>query len=74
VYYIQINLQTFIDPVVITSSSSSVATVHDEPWPLLQLLPAILKSFLTVKAFYGVGPSTPNLEVQGIPFCLDHHL
>jgi hypothetical protein len=33
-------------------------------WPLLQLLSlcpaAIAKSFSTVKAFYGVGPSTPR--------------
>jgi hypothetical protein len=37
-----------------------------------------LKSFSTVKAFYGEGPSTPlltpNLKGQGIPFCLDNHL
>jgi hypothetical protein len=61
-----------------SSSSSSGATVHDEPLPLLRLLTAIVKSFSTVKAFYGVGPSTlrptPNLEGQGIPFGLDHHL
>jgi hypothetical protein len=35
---------------------------------------AIVKSFSTGKAFYGVGQSTPrpapNLEGQGIPFCL----
>jgi hypothetical protein len=67
---------------VITSSSSSDATVHDEPWPLLRLFSlrpaAIVINFLKIKAFYGVGPSTPrqtpNLEGQGIPFCLDHHL
>jgi hypothetical protein len=44
------------------SSSSSGATVHDDPWPFLRLLslrPAlIVKSFSTVKAFYGVEPST----------------
>jgi hypothetical protein len=64
-----------------SSSSSSGATVHDEPWPLLRFLSlrpaAIVKSFSTVRAFYGVGPSTPrptpNLKGQGIPFCLDHH-
>jgi hypothetical protein len=45
---------------------------------LLRLLPAIVKSFSTVKAFCALGPLTPrscpNLEGQGIPFCLDHHL
>jgi hypothetical protein len=51
--------------------------VHDEPSPLLRL-PAIFKIFSTVKTFYGVEPSTPSptpdLEGQGIPCCLDHHL
>jgi hypothetical protein len=40
---------------VASSSSSSGATVHDEPWPLLRLLPAIVKSFSTVKVFTGWG-------------------
>jgi hypothetical protein len=39
---------------------------------------AIVKRFSTVKAFYGVGPSTPrlssNMDGQGISFCLDRHL
>jgi hypothetical protein len=38
-----------------SSSFSLGATVHDEPWPLLQL-PEIVKSFSTAKAFHGVGP------------------
>jgi hypothetical protein len=42
-------------------------------------LPAVIvESFSTIKVFYGVGlstqRSTPNLEDQGIPFCLDLHL
>jgi hypothetical protein len=66
-----------LTPFSSSSSSSSGAPVHDEPWPLL-LLPTIAKGFSTVKACYGVGLSTshltPNLEGQGIPLCLDHHL
>jgi hypothetical protein len=41
-------------------------------------LAAIVKSFSTIKAFYGLGLwapcPNPNLEDKGIPFCLDHHL
>jgi hypothetical protein len=69
-------------PTELPSSSSSGATVHDEPRPLLRLFSlrpaAIAKRFSTVNAFYGVGPLTPrpipNLEGQGIPSCVDHHL
>jgi hypothetical protein len=39
---------------------------------------ALVKSLSTIKAFYAVGllnPTlNPNLEDQGIPFCLDHHI
>jgi hypothetical protein len=42
------------------SSSSSGATVQNKHWLLLRLLSlrpaAIVKTFSTVKAFYGVGP------------------
>jgi hypothetical protein len=61
------------------------AIVHDETWPLLRLFaiglfrPAeIVKSFSTVTPFLRggvVNPTpTPNLEDQGISFCLNHHL
>jgi hypothetical protein len=58
--------------------SSSGATVYDEPWPLLCLLLQSLKVSQQLKLFMGWG-SQPhaqphNLEGQGIPFCLDHHL
>jgi hypothetical protein len=60
------------------SSSSSGATVHDEPWSLLRLLLQLLKVSQQLKLFTGWGrqphAQPPNLEGQGIPFCLDHHL
>jgi hypothetical protein len=70
------NHKTMTSTTAQTKSSSSGATVHDESWPLLRLLAlrpaAIVKSFSAVKAFYGMGPSTPrptpNLEGQGILF------
>jgi hypothetical protein len=38
----------------------------------------VVKSFSEINAFYGAGLSTlrptPNVEDQGIPFCLDHYL
>jgi hypothetical protein len=47
--------------------------------PIACFRPAgLIKSVSSIRAFYGVGlPTlhpTPNLEDQGIPLCLDHHL
>jgi hypothetical protein len=50
------------------------------PWRTLvsfTIVSAIVKSFSTVKAFYGMGPQPhvqPQHGEQGIPFCLGHHL
>jgi hypothetical protein len=60
-------IQTFIIIIIIIIIIGSTAL--GGPWPPLE----VSKRYF----FYGVGLSTshptPNLEDQGIPFCLGHH-
>jgi hypothetical protein len=49
---------------IVFPSSSSGATVHDEPWPLLQLLLQLLKVSQQLKLFTGWGRQ-PNPQPGG---------
>jgi hypothetical protein len=52
-------------------------TARCELWPVEQYPSFLCSTFVTVGFFYYVGLlapcQTPNLEDQGIPFCLGHH-
>jgi hypothetical protein len=59
-----VHYSLIIPPIdVISSFSSSGATVHDEPSPLLRL-PAIVKSFSTVKALFTGWGRQPHAQSQ----------